>query len=139
MHGIEILAVDRDTPVEHAVFVDGSQVGMVQLRFPSSHLPGPEREIRRALVRNAWLGAALAAASAVAVSVAVARVVSRPINALTGAAQQLEAGRRDVRVDLDDAPGEIGTLARSEEHTSELQSLMRISYAVFCLKKKTNY
>src|SRR3546814_10800129 len=29
-----------------------------------------------------------------------------------------------------------GTIARSEEHTSELQSLMRISYAVFCLKKK---
>src|SRR3546814_8690274 len=28
------------------------------------------------------------------------------------------------------------TLRRSEEHTSELQSLMRISYAVFCLKKK---
>src|SRR3546814_2458971 len=31
-------------------------------------------------------------------------------------------------------PGEI---CRSEEHTSELQSLMRISYAVFCLKQKT--
>src|SRR3546814_948510 len=30
-------------------------------------------------------------------------------------------------------------LYRSEEHTSELQSLMRISYAVFCLKKKNNY
>src|SRR3546814_10492678 len=30
-------------------------------------------------------------------------------------------------------------LLRSEEHTSELQSLMRISYAVFCLKKKTKY
>src|SRR3546814_4390277 len=30
------------------------------------------------------------------------------------------------------------TSGRSEEHTSELQSLMRISYAVFCLKKKTN-
>src|SRR3546814_20022270 len=29
-------------------------------------------------------------------------------------------------------------LTRSEEHTSELQSLMRISYAVFCLKKKKN-
>src|SRR3546814_10319344 len=28
--------------------------------------------------------------------------------------------------------------SRSEEHTSELQSLMRISYAVFCLKKKTS-
>src|SRR3546814_3582488 len=30
-------------------------------------------------------------------------------------------------------------VARSEEHTSELQSLMRISYAVFCLKKKTTH
>src|SRR3546814_5217570 len=33
---------------------------------------------------------------------------------------------------------EAGGLPRSEEHTSELQSLMRISYAVFCLKKKKN-
>src|SRR3546814_7823943 len=31
-----------------------------------------------------------------------------------------------------------GEASRSEEHTSELQSLMRISYAVFCLKKKKN-
>src|SRR3546814_5412081 len=31
-----------------------------------------------------------------------------------------------------------GLTGRSEEHTSELQSLMRISYAVFCLKKKTH-
>src|SRR3546814_9718952 len=55
---------------------------------------------------------------------------------------QLETGRRDGTVaalgalaralglDIDDLTG------RSEEHTSELQSLMRISYAVFCLKKK---
>src|SRR3546814_16606111 len=37
-------------------------------------------------------------------------------------------------------PGAIAAsqLDRSEEHTSELQSLMRISYAVFCLKKKTS-
>src|SRR3546814_4433975 len=33
--------------------------------------------------------------------------------------------------------GAIIAFIRSEEHTSELQSLMRISYAVFCLKKKT--
>src|SRR3546814_3291265 len=33
----------------------------------------------------------------------------------------------------------FATAVRSEEHTSELQSLMRISYAVFCLKNKTNY
>src|SRR3546814_6781760 len=35
-------------------------------------------------------------------------------------------------------PTGTGMGGRSEEHTSELQSLMRISYAVFCLKKKTN-
>src|SRR3546814_1022524 len=35
-----------------------------------------------------------------------------------------------------DAGGRIEPPERSEEHTSELQSLMRISYAVFCLKKK---
>src|SRR3546814_7766033 len=38
----------------------------------------------------------------------------------------------------DRAPTATGVEARSEEHTSELQSLMRISYAVFCLKKKKN-
>src|SRR3546814_20265301 len=32
----------------------------------------------------------------------------------------------------------VKVVGRSEEHTSELQSLMRISYAVFCLKKKKN-
>src|SRR3546814_6429770 len=37
--------------------------------------------------------------------------------------------------DADRRPG--GESGRSEEHTSELQSLMRISYAVFCLQKKT--
>src|SRR3546814_1487329 len=35
------------------------------------------------------------------------------------------------------AGGRFQGMTRSEEHTSELQSLMRISYAVFCLKKKT--
>src|SRR3546814_1098755 len=42
-----------------------------------------------------------------------------------------------------DAAAELGVpvvlMHRSEEHTSELQSLMRISYAVFCLKKKTSH
>src|SRR3546814_8133142 len=35
--------------------------------------------------------------------------------------------------------GDYILMFRSEEHTSELQSLMRISYAVFCLKKKNTY
>src|SRR3546814_2666783 len=39
----------------------------------------------------------------------------------------------------DAEPRTIQTPFRSEEHTSELQSLMRISYAVFCLKKKNTH
>src|SRR3546814_2419728 len=41
-----------------------------------------------------------------------------------------------VDVDANDKNGADKATVRSEEHTSELQSLMRISYAVFCLKKK---
>src|SRR3546814_3603370 len=43
---------------------------------------------------------------------------------------------QQVDPDLAQAPGISPDRSRSEEHTSELQSLMRISYAVFCLKKK---
>src|SRR3546814_3341700 len=50
-------------------------------------------------------------------------------------------GRFDGSTDMFDRPGVVVALGdgRSEEHTSELQSLMRISYAVFCLKKKTRH
>src|SRR3546814_13326524 len=44
----------------------------------------------------------------------------------------------DHALRADHAAVEERQARRSEEHTSELQSLMRISYAVFCLKKKTN-
>src|SRR3546814_1515104 len=47
----------------------------------------------------------------------------------------LMAGEDMVRIARDDPR----LLVRSEEHTSELQSLMRISYAVFCLKKKKQH
>src|SRR3546814_1591818 len=49
-----------------------------------------------------------------------------------GAATTIGEYLRDRRLD----PRRSGGQYRSEEHTSELQSLMRISYAVFCLKKK---
>src|SRR3546814_2023010 len=45
-----------------------------------------------------------------------------------------KAGEDDARAKAEDVLAKVGL--RSEEHTSELQSLMRISYAVFCLKKK---
>src|SRR3546814_6390201 len=54
-----------------------------------------------------------------------------------GAKRRKPPGRRRVppaRTGSRESPGP----RRSEEHTSELQSLMRISYAVFCLKKKNN-
>src|SRR3546814_6237787 len=56
-----------------------------------------------------------------------------------GPARREDAGLTVERVDGEPAiVGERGQAGeRSEEHTSELQSLMRISYAVFCLKKKT--
>src|SRR3546814_4855565 len=45
--------------------------------------------------------------------------------------------KRSAKPDRE-APISLASSCRSEEHTSELQSLMRISYAVFCLKKKKN-
>src|SRR3546814_9172158 len=57
------------------------------------------------------------------------RPLTAPIALMTGVASGLVVG--------DNAPlTPIGLAIRSEEHTSELPSLMRISYAVFCLKKK---
>src|SRR3546814_10552382 len=50
-------------------------------------------------------------------------------------ASQFAARRFETHVPCSD---QLKLLERSEEHTSELQSLMRISYAVFCLKKKKN-
>src|SRR3546814_5327375 len=69
-----------------------------------------------------------------------ARVAAASVNAGESVSYDLEAGRHAylvaakgrIRVNGEDAD------PRSEEHTSELQSLMRISYAVFCLKKKKN-
>src|SRR3546814_8571916 len=58
-------------------------------------------------------------------------------DARAGGAQRVaERDGAAVEVGLVEVEAE---LVRSEEHTSELQSLMRISYAVFCLKKKTQY
>src|SRR3546814_6175539 len=63
-------------------------------------------------------------------------IALRPHPGTTG-----EADHRQIRVPLAQAPHDLRRgphhpAFRSEEHTSELQSLMRTSYAVFCLKKK---
>src|SRR3546814_10586240 len=50
-----------------------------------------------------------------------------------------EAGKAEEIIAVSIGPAKATETLRSEEHTSELQSLMRISYAVFCLKKKQNH
>src|SRR3546814_3224839 len=67
----------------------------------------------------------------------VEQEVVEPQSAEPVAQRQLgvHAQLQDAAVAVEVAAGLAG---RSEEHTSELQSLMRISYAVFCLKKKKN-
>src|SRR3546814_2436759 len=47
------------------------------------------------------------------------------------------AAAKEARTAATQRVTQLRSVRRSEEHTSELQSLMRISYAVFCLKKKT--
>src|SRR3546814_1723450 len=75
------------------------------------------------------------------------RATNRTLRDLRGVGENwpddLDPDFRDVdvaisrtRAEYDGFP-EVREIERSEEHTSELQSLMRISYAVFCLKKKT--
>src|SRR3546814_2072326 len=66
-----------------------------------------------------------------AVQPVMERVSERRLEYLTASFRQAGLGRSDAQ--------HRARLARSEEHTSELQSLMRISYAVFCLKKKNTY
>src|SRR3546814_9807150 len=56
-----------------------------------------------------------------------------PVGSWTTLDAQFSYDTRDTGMD---SSGLRISLARSEEHTSELQSLMRISYAVFCLKKQ---
>src|SRR3546814_3839128 len=64
----------------------------------------------------------------------VDEAVRRCTAGLSCSGQRLE---RLIHLASRDALNIDGFGSRSEEHTSELQSLMRISYAVFCLKKKT--
>src|SRR3546814_5795332 len=75
-------------------------------------------------------------AAAVGVALAAGSVRRRggvvPFSDIVGRQRERQLGVLDVAL-LEQQCG----VDRSEEHTSELQSLMRISYAVFCLKKKT--
>src|SRR3546814_6276320 len=99
------------------------------------------------VMRQICSGGAAALALVVTAPVAVAQdgAVGKRVDRLE---KQMRAVQRSVfpggnpaffegEIAPDNSPGE--RVKRSEEHTSELQSLMRISYAVFCLKKKNTH
>src|SRR3546814_8908055 len=75
-----------------------------------------------------WLGVPIEASLPIALAACLTLIITgNPLYAFALAGAFLAIARLIVRHDAN---------ARSEEHTSELQSLMRISYSVFCLKKK---
>src|SRR3546814_1061406 len=106
---------------------DGSSdVGSPDLRTPAS-------EVSRVRKSTSWrrANARLTAPSRAAFSKGFSRKSTAP---LFMACTATDTSPWPVRT----MTGMLTPRARSEEHTSELQSLMRISYAVFCLKKKKN-
>lgn len=111
MHGLASVDTPRGDPVSAAVVVDGQPVGAVMLRFPTQAMAA-ERHVRDALARTAILGMLIAGAVALVVALYVSVRVTRPVTALTTAAGDLAAGRRDARVDTD-GPGELRTLAEA--------------------------
>jgi len=119
MHGVELVDIPRGDPVVAPVTVDGEQVGSLVLRFPASHLPAPEQQVRSALTRTALVGAAVAVLVGIGIALFVARRVSRPLVALTDAAIEMGSGGRGVRVDMSDQPGELGVLATAFDRMSE--------------------
>src|SRR3546814_4657345 len=88
---------------------------------------------------NEAAGGAIGAPLAIPALAELARLVQR-LGVLVSRKLVVADGRSDlelwVRAEPDDGEIRLTLTGRSEEHTSELQSLMRISYAGFCLKKK---
>src|SRR3546814_10597810 len=96
-----------------------------------------EGELARQVILGATGGAVLLA---LLIAIVLGRGLTGPIRQMAGSMRRLADGDLEVEVPGLARKDEIADIAkaRSEEHTSELQSLMRISYAVFCLKKKTH-
>src|SRR3546814_3913782 len=90
----------------------------------------PDRGLARIALRNHWPSVSLRKPQRGATPISTIRTATAmgalAATAALGASAGIVTGNRQLGANL----------VRSEEHTSELQSLMRISYAVFCLKKK---
>src|SRR3546814_3986832 len=91
----------------------------------------PPRRVLSGDNMSKTLLAALLSVCAVAANAQDTSVIRYGVDPTFAPYESVNAQGKMVGIDI-----ELGDAIRSEEHTSELQSLMRISYAVFCLKKK---
>src|SRR3546814_3569758 len=106
-----------------------SDIGSVNISTPVIIIGLVGRSMRSQAVSTRDIGSRRSALRGFLVAIRISRQVERVNHAAVGSVN-LTAGASRERA--------WARWGRSEEHTSELQSLMRISYAVFCLKKKTN-
>jgi two-component system, OmpR family, sensor histidine kinase BaeS len=97
-------------------------VGRAELRFAGSGLTGSEERLRDALVRAAVLAALAAALLALLVAAFVTRRLRDPLRRLARAAERLEAGDANARVDAPNAPGELGEVAVAFDHMADTLS-----------------
>src|SRR3546814_3427441 len=111
----------------------------------SSDLTAVERQFRHDGGRQVGDGGAVERIASVQDRRPARRILGRHLHRQAGRIfapvppeAQIRILARGLRVHPESKCGRIVDRVRSEEHTSELQSLMRISYAVFCLKKKTH-
>src|SRR3546814_10425418 len=124
-HGYRVMVQDCDPAAERALGVMADRVAMV--------LDVPAGDIRDHLTFTADLETALAGAAFVQESAPESLALKQRLLADIDRIAPVDAV---IASSTSDFPVSLLQSLRSEEHTSELQSLMRISYAVFCLKKK---
>src|SRR3546814_5708212 len=129
--------VRRGDPARRPALLERRQTGTLcqrRDRHPGRH---------RGMIRAYWLGGVAALATLASCvgppdnrpPAPIPAPVPQPVPSPTPA--PLPPATFDLAGEMEQGAAVIGT--RSEEHTSELQSLMRISYAVFCLKKKKKH
>src|SRR3546814_4218406 len=130
------------TGIALALAATASPVAAQTFAITNAHLltPGPVGEVQNGTVlvragRIAAAGANVAVPSGVRTIDAKGATVTPGLIAVNTALGLLEVSSVDGSVDNKTHNSGISASFRSEEHTSELQSLMRISFAVFCLKK----
>src|SRR3546814_179418 len=129
------MPISSPSRVEKSIDPLGDHFSVLSLYDPSAETATNGFFRSSALVVLISIVAPIVSASMSGVSVFLISIDSTSSDGMVSSATERTSDSGDgIRTPLIDAAFRLGS--RSEEHTSELQSLMRISYAVFCLKKK---